>query len=179
MSRRLGIKLLCSFLAVLCYFAVHAAADQTSANFAVNAEIVAGCGLSGTTTRSGIDFGLLNFGSASAVSNSTLTGVSSAGGSQLQLQCTQETGVLVAIDGGLHLTGNVRHLALSGVANQIAYSLYLDNGFTTLASPNQAVSIAVPNSGVLNLPIYGRLTLPGSGLTSGAYIDTVQISVSW
>jgi len=32
---------------------------------------------------------------------------------------------------------------------------------------------------VVNLPIYGIATLPGTGLVAGVYTDTLQVTLSW
>ncbi|MBN3787164.1 spore coat U domain-containing protein [Burkholderia sp. Ac-20353] len=144
--------------------------------FTVSAQIVAGCGVVGGGSGTGLDFGTLDFGTHPAIA----TGQANAttGGSALQIECSPGTTLKMTVDGGIHPTlGNTqRNLANAG-SRLIAYRLYADASRTNALAVGQAVSIAV--SGTVSLPIYGALTLPGGNTPAGTYIDTAQVTLSY
>jgi spore coat protein U-like protein len=163
---------------VLLFTSVAKAAD--TATFAVSAQIVPGCTLIGSQQTSGINFGTLNFGSHAATTSGQV-GAFVTGGSALQLDCTPGIQLNVSIDGGLHASnsGTQRNLVRNSGTGAIVYSLYTTPAATTAIPVGQSVAVTVPSSGVIDLPIYGRATLPGTGLSAGVYTDTLQVTLTW
>ena len=151
-----------------------------TATFAVSAQIVPGCALIGSQQTSGINFGTLNFGSYPATQSGPV-GASVTGGSALQLDCTPGVQLNVSVNGGLHASngGTQRNVVRNGGTNAVVYSLYTSAAATTAIPVGQSVSVTAPSSGVVNLPIYGIATLPGTGLVAGVYTDTLQVTLSW
>ena len=151
----------------------------TNATFAVNATVQPGCMVVGNPVQtSGIAFGLLDFGTQSAVSGTVRTAaLSTGGGTMAQVQCTPGAAVSVAIDAGLHAVGSQRRLKTT-TNHYLPYSLFVSSAMTTPYQPGVSVPIAVGSS-ALNLPVYGVATPPATGLPAGQYTDTVQVVFSW
>lgn len=156
-----------------------ATAIPTTATFAVNATVQSGCLVVGNPTQSsGINFGLLDFGTQSAVAGTvSMASLSASGGSMAQVQCTPGAAVTVTLDGGLNALGAQRRLKM-GSSNYLPYKLYLSSAMTTAYQPGVGVPIAT-GTAALSLPVYGVATPPGSGLPAGQYSDTVQVVFSW
>ncbi|MDB5895140.1 MAG: hypothetical protein JWQ88_2671 [Rhodoferax sp.] len=151
----------------------------TTATFAVNATVQSGCMVVGNPVQSsGIAFGLLDFGTQSAVSGAVSTAsMGASGGSMAQVQCTPGAAVSVAIDAGLHAVGAQRRLKT--VTNHyLPYALFVSSTMATPYPPGVNVPIAT-GSNAINLPVYGVATPPGAGLPAGQYNDTVQVVFSW
>ncbi|KVE37908.1 Csu type fimbrial protein [Burkholderia sp. TSV86] len=143
--------------------------------FTVSAQIVAGCGVAGGGASSGLNFGMLDFGTYPAVATGQAT--ASVGSGAVQIECAPGSTLKMTIDGGAHASaGNTQRNLASGNA-RIAYRLYSDPGRTQAIAIGQAVS--VPVSGTITLPIYGALTLPGNGVPAGTYTDTAQVTLSY
>lgn len=157
---------------------VHAdTALPTTASFVVTAQVVAGCGIVGTSQTSGLDFGTLDFGTHSTVATGELSAVALSGGLPVQIECSPGSTLSITVDAGLHANAGQRRLQLVGQADVVAYALYADAARTQPLLIGQPVSL--PVSGTINMPIHGVLTLPGTGLPAGAYADTAQVTLSY
>lgn len=146
----------------------------------VSAEIVAGCALAASTQKTGIDMGLLSFGSRPAVIATTVTAsVVATGGGLMQFECTPGITMNVSIDGGLHLSSGQRRMGRNGGNTHVTnYTLYKDAGRTLPIGVNSPTGVTVPASGTVALPVYGSATVTGTGMP-GTYTDTVQITLTW
>ncbi|MFT4054736.1 MAG: spore coat U domain-containing protein [Novosphingobium sp.] len=156
-----------------------AARAETSKTFAVSATIAAGCAVDslGTSGNAGT-MGTLTFTPQPSVATTTVQ-ASLAASQTIVLRCTPGVSLTMSIDGGLHqATG--RTLQLGTTANRLAYGLCADTGCTQAIGINQATPITVTaaNMNDVRLPIYGRLTLPGT-TPPGTYTDTVTVTLSW
>ena len=157
------------------------ARTETSAGFAVSADIVAGClidGLGGSGNAGSI--GILDFGTDSAFS--TANHVASIAASQsVRLRCTPGVSVRMQIDGGLQPAAGVRRLqhASDGEA-AIGYALCADAACSLPIAIGATVAVPVghANDSDVRLPIFARLDLPGD-LPAGSYHDTLMVSLSW
>jgi spore coat protein U-like protein len=150
----------------------------TTATFAVNASVVPGCLVVGNVSQNtGIAFGMIDFGTHSAVSSAAVPASLTASGGQLaQIQCTPGASVTVVIDAGLNAVGSQRRLKMGSY--YLPYSLYTSASMATPYQPGSGV--AASSSGTaMNLPVYGVATPPGSGLPAGIYSDTVQVVLTW
>ncbi|HDR9488820.1 TPA: spore coat protein U domain-containing protein [Burkholderia stabilis] len=167
----------CALLSSAFMFPATGIADTpipTTKAFTVSAQIVSGCGVSGGGT--GLDFGLLDFGTYPAVSVGQVNTVTT--GSVLQIQCSSGTTLKIAVDGGLNpSSGNTQRNLQGPGQTLIGYRLYADAAHTQTLNIGQPVSI--PVSGVASLPIYGSLSLPGGTAPAGTYTDTAQVTVSY
>nr|WP_246179276.1 spore coat U domain-containing protein [Pandoraea aquatica] len=138
----------------------------------VSAQIVAGCGLKG----GGQDFGTLDFGVLPAMTAGDVSAV--AQGGSLQFECTPGSTLRLSVGGGLKPDAANQRRNLQGPGGAlVAYQLYADASRTQVLGIGQTVTLSV--SGVVNLPIYGSLTLPGGALPAGVYTDTAQVTVTY
>jgi spore coat protein U-like protein len=151
----------------------------TTASFAVNATVQAGCLVVGNPSQaSGVNFGMLDFGTHSAVASGTQSAALSAnGGNMAQVQCTPGAAVTVTLDGGLHALGSQRRLKM-GSSYYLPYALYISSSMSTAFQPGVGVSVDT-SAGAMVLPVYGVATPPPTGLPGGQYSDTVQVVFSW
>jgi len=151
----------------------------TSATFSVNAVVTAGCLVVGNPAQTtGVGFGMLDFGTHSALMTGQATASLSMGaGSMAQVQCTPGTAVNLTLDGGLHAQGGQRRLkAASG--HYLPYTLYTSSSMATPLAPGVGVPVDA-STGPTNLPVFGVATPGGAGLPAGQYSDTVQVTFSW
>lgn len=169
----LGVALACSCVTV------PAATIPTTAVFSVGATVQNGCLVDGNPTQTtGLVFGLLAFGSWSALTTGSQTVVlGPAGGSQALLQCTAGTTVQLTLDGGLHALGTQRRLA-NGGGYFLPYTLSLTTSGNQPVLPNTPIGMAM-GSTAQPLPLQGTVVMPGLGLWAGTYSDTVQVTISW
>jgi spore coat protein U-like protein len=170
------------WVAVAAIVILGASATLSSAQtFTVSADVVPGCALLTSNSTSGIDFGTLSFGTHPATnSGAVMASVVASGGGTMQVECTRGLSVQVTVDAGQHASGAQRRLALgSSPTDLVSYALYTGASLATPIPVGSSVSVVVPPSGVIDLPIFGAATLPGSGLMPGTYTDTVQVTLSW
>lgn len=151
----------------------------TAATFQVSAVVTVGCLVVGNPTQvSGVQFGLLDFGSHSALSSTPIATTLSAGSGLLaQLQCTPGAAVTVTLDGGQNASGGQRRLRM-GSGNYLPYTLYTSASKTTAYTPGVGVPMDT-STGTVSLTVHGVASPPGSGLPAGQYSDTVQVTFGW
>lgn len=169
---------LAAVMVVVASAGVLARQNVGSQDFTVNAEVVEGCVLIGTTGTSGLDFGILDFGSAPAIVAAELPGSAMTGSLATQLWCTPGLSMQVSVDAGQHASGGQRMLARSG-GGQVPYALFVDSGHSVAIPPGGPVGVTAPPGGLIDLPIYGLASVPGGALMPGSYTDTLQVTVSW
>jgi len=85
------------------------------------------------------------------------------------------------IDGGLHGgVGEVRYLASNTQAGKpIPYRLYQDPARRIPLPVNVPVSGRVPDSGSVELPLYGRIERMAEVPEVSRYSDLVKVTVTW
>lgn len=170
----------CAVLAVLLATLSGPATGETSTTFQVSATLVAGCAVDGVGMSGDAgNFGVLDFGEGMALAT-TQHSASLAASHTLVLRCTPGTSLSMSIGAGLHAQGGLRHLEHSGSAGRLPYRLYRDAAFTQeigIDAP-QGISIDAGNMNNVQLPVHGRLTLPG-GRTPGTYTDTLVVTLQW
>lgn len=156
-----------------------AATVPTSPTFSVNAAIVQGCVVFGSSSQTtGITLGTINFGSHAALHSGTINAMAgNSMGGQARLVCTPGTAVQISVNGGQHPVGVQRRMS-NGAGKFIPYSLTLMQGTLTGLLPNTPVGITTDGTPTA-LPVQGTVTLPGAGMASGTYSDSVQVVVSW
>lgn len=144
----------------------------TSSTFQVSAQITAGCLVVGGVTS----YGLLDFGTRSALSTASLT--TSLGGTTVTFQCTPGVGLSMSLDGGQNSASGTRNLKRSGGTQLLAYQLYSDAAFTQALGIAASVAVSYSDPSAIKLPVYGRTQLSGT-LPAGTYTDVVQVTVTW
>lgn len=157
------------------------ASAETSRSFQVAAVIQSGCAVDGIgTSGSAGSIGSLSFGQDNTLSTGVHTAALS-GSQTIILRCTPGVALTMTLDGGQHAAAGIRNLQLGSTAtNRLQYRLYSDSGFTQEIGIGQSRSIAVTGSNLNNvqLPLFGRLTLPGTG-QPGAHTDNILVTLNW
>ena len=155
----------------------HAAAETAAVRVSLRSGCaVDGLGMSGDAGT----FGQFDFGEAMALAT-TVHSAHLTVSQTFVLRCTPGTALTMTIGGGQHFSGGSRHLQF-GVndAGRLQYRLYRDAGFTQEIGVDQVQSISI-SSGNMNdvqLPVHGRLTLPGERVP-GTYADTLLVTLDW
>ncbi len=149
-----------------------------SATFLVSATVTAGCWVVGNISQtSGIGFGLLDFGTRSAIQPSSYTAsISMGGASPAMVQCTPGATVTMTVDGGQNALGGQRRMR-SGT-HYVAYTLTTLPGAGVAITPGAGMTVDA-SAGPTLLPVFGNANVPGTGLPAGLYTDTVQVVLSW
>ena len=149
----------------------------------VRIDVQRGCQLVGTTRSAGIEqLGVLDFGSGPRLDDPAGP-LSAALISQRQprLECNPDTPYQVRVDGGLHGgTGEVRYLSAAGPSNTlIPYRIYADAARRIPLPVDVALSGRVPDSGTVDLPLYGRIDPLKDIPAVGRYSDLLKVTVTW
>lgn len=174
MEHRLGIVIIGSLFSTCVW----------SAQYDVQVRVIVerGCQLVGVTRNAGVDYlGMLDFGRASR-----LDGPSSPLNAALintrlpRLECNPDTTYQIQIDGGQHGgTADVRYLALGPGSPPIPYRLFRDPGRQIPLQVNVPVSGTVPDSGSVELPLYGRIEPLQQIPPVGLYADLLKVTLTW
>ncbi|CRM69491.1 putative secreted protein [Pseudomonas sp. 44 R 15] len=149
----------------------------------VRIDVQRGCQLVGTTRTAGIEqLGVLDFGSGSRLDDPAGP-LSAALISQRQprLECNPDTPYQVRVDGGLHGgVGEVRFLANGAPASKpIPYRIYADAARLIPLPVDVPVSGRVPDSGSVDLPLFGRIEPLKDIPAVGRYSDLLKVTVTW
>lgn len=144
----------------------------TTSTFTVNAQIVAGCLITGGATQ----YGTLNYGTQSALSTAVLS--TALGGSTVTLQCTPGVVLSMSLDGGQNANAGLRNLKRTGGTQVLPYQLYQDAALAQGIGIGQSVNVNYTDPAAVKLPVYGRLQLSGT-VPAGTYTDVVQVTLSW
>ncbi len=167
-----------AILSALCSVPTLAAQLQVE----VRVNVQRGCQLVGVTRDAGIEqLGVLDFGDIAR-----LDGPAGALGAALpndrlpRLECNPDTPYQMRIDGGLHGgVGDVRYLAGSTPGSTIPYRLYRDPARRFALPVNEPLSGTVPESGSVELPLYGRIEPLAQIPRVSRYTDLVKVTVTW
>lgn len=175
--RRLGpIFLIWTTALLLC--SVHqsvAQAGTATANLTVQITITASCTINAAT---------LNFGSS--VAGTSLVSSAVTGNTTVSVTCTNGSPYSVGMDNGANSSGSQRRMK-SG-ANYLNYGLYVDAGlanpWTTGASNSTCTTtsqcyLGTGSGSAQSINIYGQVPSVGSAPPSGAYTDTVTMTITY
>ncbi|QHF45644.1 spore coat protein [Pseudomonas sp. S35] len=146
-------------------------------------DVQRGCQLVGTTRSAGIEqLGVLDFGSGPRLDDPAGP-LSAALISQRQprLECNPDTPYQMRVDGGLNGgTGEVRYLSTGTPSNKpIPYRIYADAARRIPLPVNVPLSGRVPDSGSVDLPLYGRIEPLKDIPAVGRYTDLLKVTVTW
>lgn len=148
----------------------------TQKSFQVTADIVNGCAV--TTTGSG-NWGNISLGTvAGTLSGTVEADLLSGAANGIQIDCTPGMTLNISADNGMQPSAGVRRLAIGGdLTTPIPYQLYANGSQTPWTM--QAIPIVFPvGTSHQLLPVHAKATLSGS-TKSGAYQDTVHITLAW
>ncbi len=149
----------------------------------VRIDVQRGCQLVGTTRHAGIEqLGVLDFGSGPRLDDPAGP-LSAALISQRQprLECNPDTPYQLRVDGGLHGgVGDVRYLVNTAVASKpIPYRIYADAARLIPLPVDVPLSGRVPDTGSVDLPLYGRIEPLKDIPAVGRYSDLLKVTVTW
>ena len=148
----------------------------------VRIDVQRGCQLVGTTREAGIEqLGVLDFGSGPRLDDPAGP-LSAALISQRQprLECNPDTPYQMRVDGGLHGgTGEVRYLSTTSSTKPIPYRIYADAARRIPLAVDVPLSGRVPDSGTVDLPLYGRIEPLKDIPAVGRYSDLLKVTVTW
>ena len=155
-----------------------------SAQYEVQVRVIfeRSCQIVGITRDAGIEYvGLLDFGRTARLDGpSTPLSATLINPRLPRLECNPDTTYQIQIDGGLHGgTADVRYLALESGSPPIPYRLFRDPARQIPLSVNVPVSGTVPDSGSVELPLYGRIEPLRQIPPVGLYADLLKVTLTW
>lgn len=110
----------------------------------------------------------------------------SADPSLLHLECNPGTAYQFEVDAGANGdAGDVRRLVLTGEqpgrdrSATISYGLFTDAGSRHALAANVPFAGLAPIGGRATLPLYARIEPQADAPASGAYSDTLQVTLTW
>ncbi|QIH09691.1 spore coat protein U domain-containing protein [Pseudomonas sp. BIOMIG1BAC] len=149
----------------------------------VRVDVARGCQLVGQQRDAGVaQLGTLDFGITARLDDSRgPLGAALGGSRQPRLECNPDTPYQMRIDGGLHGgVGEVRYLAGDDSSGKpIPYRLYQDPARRIPLPVNVPVSGRVPDSGTVDLPLYGRIEPLAEIPRAGGYSDVLKVTLTW
>ncbi|MHB2248712.1 Csu type fimbrial protein [Pseudomonas fitomaticsae] len=157
---------------------VHAADLQVE----VRVDVQRGCQLIGQQREAGIEqLGVLDFGSTARLADQDGPLGAALTNSRLpRLECNPDTPYQLRVDGGLHGgVGEVRYMAGEAGSKPIPYRLYQDAARRVPLVVDVPVSGRVPDSGTVDLPLYGRIERMAEVPRVSRYSDLVKVTVTW
>jgi len=148
----------------------------------VRVDVQRGCQLVGRQRDAGIEqSGVLDFGSTARLDDPAGPLGAVLNASRLpRLECNPDTPYQLRVDGGLHGgTGEVRYMTGETGGRMIPYRLYQDPARRVPLVVDVPVSGRVPDSGSVELPLYGRIERMAEVPRAGRYSDLVKVTVTW
>ncbi|WP_224552176.1 spore coat U domain-containing protein [Pectobacterium versatile] len=131
----------------------------------------------------GTQWGTIDFGPHSDLTENIDSQVSSTGGSGITVSCSVGTPATLKIGAGANATASLRRLAPSTGTYNVPYRLYSDSTRSTEIPLASATGIAIVATGNPQLiPIYARIQPSDQTVlapTAGAYTDTVAATIEW
>ncbi|MGE0706036.1 MAG: spore coat protein U domain-containing protein [Vicinamibacterales bacterium] len=161
---------------------------QLTGTLGAELDLTTACTLSGESETTGVDFGLLDFGTQPATFVGLLQAQAAGTGGNTEILCSADvTGVTITVDGGGNggqgtAIGDGSRALTDGEGNFVPYEVYSTSGTTSPYPSNGSgvsVTIATPGEPFV-LPIFGRVnkTSPNA-LAAGNYTDTLQVTIEF
>jgi spore coat protein U-like protein len=153
---------------------VSAQAGTSTANLTVQITITASCTINAAT---------LDFGSNPGT---TLVATNIDASTTVSVTCTSGSPYSIGMDNGANVSGTQRRMKTG--ANFLNYNLYVDagrtNAWTTAASNStcttaNSCALGTGNGSAQSVSIYGRVPSIGTAPPTGAYSDTVVMTITY
>ena len=152
--------------------------DTKVDTFDVTATILSGCVMGSGTSTTG-HFGTIDFGEMTDLS-SKVDVTSSLGTGSIILTCTPGATVSIALNNGMHSTGNQRYIQHQGGTRKLAYGLYQRADYNTAwGSASAAMTIASFPATTQIYTVYARLFATDIKPPPGTYTDTVTVTLTY
>lgn len=141
--------------------------------------LTSSCQVNGTEGASGLNFGALDFGTATSLFTEA-NGQVLGGGGALSILCSTGTTPAVTVRAGANdgqSAGGTRALA-DGGGNFVPYDLYTDAGRSQILPIDGTVNLAASTGVAQTVNIYGK-AVGKPGLPAGTYTDTVAVELTF
>lgn len=138
------------------------------------------CQVNGSPGSSGLNFGVLSFGTQDALFIQASGQVMGGGGGAMSILCSSGTVPVVKVRAGANdnkSAGGTRAL-YDGSANYVPYDFYTDMGHTQLLAIDGTISLPSSTGVAQTVNLYG-LAKGKAGLPAGNYTDTVSVELSF
>lgn len=149
----------------------------------VRVNVQRGCQLVGVQREAGVEqLGVLDFGSGPRLDNpGGPLGAALINIRLPRLECNPDTPYQVRVDGGQNGgVGEVRYMAGTAEHSKpIPYRLYQDAARRIPLPVNVPLSGRVPDTGTVDLPLYGRIEPLAEIPRVSRYSDLVKVTVTW
>ena len=141
--------------------------------------LTSSCQVNGAQGTSGLNFGALDFGSATSLFTEA-NGQVLGGGGTLSILCSAGTAPVLTVRAGAHdgqSPGGTRALA-DGSGNFVPYDLYTDAGHSQVLPIDGTVNLAASTGVAQTVDLYGK-AVGKPGLPAGTYSDTVAVELTF
>jgi spore coat protein U-like protein len=180
-TRQRFSKTICASIAFAGFVSASPAmAGSTTGTIAVSLNVSAACAVNGGTLTTGAlgQVGAIAFADQPGVfGDVSATMVATGGGGGLSILCSPGLTPSLTVGAGAHDSGSLHHLAFG--SNEVAYHLYSDSARTNELTIGQQISLGTATTTAFSLPIFAKTNSGGLALPAGAYVDTVQVTLSW
>lgn len=142
--------------------------------------LTSSCLVNGASGASNLNFGTMNFGTATSLFTQVGIQLQASGGGAIAIQCSAGVTPTVTIKGGLHdgqSAGGTRALA-DGAGNFVPYDLYTDAGLNNLLSNTGVINMATSTGVAQTFNLWGKV-VGKAGLPAGTYTDTISVTLSF
>ncbi|SDS98340.1 Spore coat protein U (SCPU) domain-containing protein [Pseudomonas asplenii] len=176
---KLASRLALSVLGLTLVVGAHAATTVTG-QITSTLTLTSSCLINGAAGASNLNFGTLNFGTATSLFNQAGIQLQASGGGAVAVLCSAGTTPIVTVQGGLHdgaSSGGTRALS-DGAGNFVAYDLYTDSGLNNLLSNTGIINMATSTGALQSLNLWGK-AVGKPGLPAGTYTDTISVQLSF
>ncbi len=156
------------------------AATTVTGQVTASLVLTSSCQVNGTAASSGLNFGTLNFGTATSLFTEADAQVLGGGGGALSILCSSGTSPTIKVRAGSHdgqATGASRALA-DGAGHFVPYDFYTDTGHANLLAIDGTVALATSTGAAQTVNLYGKAT-GVAGLPAGTYTDTVAVELTF
>lgn len=157
-----------------------AQAASVTGQITASLTLTASCQVNGSSGNSGLNFGVLDFGTADALFTQAAGQVLGGSGGAMSILCSSGTIPVLKIGAGSHdsqSAGGTRALA-DGAGNFVPYDFYTDAGHTQVLAINGLINLSTSTGVAQTVNLYG-LAKGKAGLPAGAYSDTVSVELSF
>lgn len=156
------------------------AAPTVSGQIHSSLTLVPACEVNGSAASSNLNFGSLNFGTASTLMQQSITQLFNPGGGAMSIRCA--AGFFPALkiragrnDGQASAGGRALH---DGAGHYVAYDLYVDTSFDNVVPIDGAFYLGSSNGTAQTVNLYGRV-MGVAGLPPGTYMDSIAVELSF
>jgi spore coat protein U-like protein len=168
------------FSVLVLALAGNAQADTTTGQITSSMTLSSSCQVNGAGGTSGVNFGVLDFGSTGSLFTTANGAVLAGGGGALSILCSSGTSPTVTVGAGTNDAGSVggtRALA-DGSGNFVPYDLYTDVGRSQILAIDGVITLAASTGVAQTVNIYGK-AVGKAGLPAGTYSDSVAVELTF